>query len=110
MSDEHGGLSRRRVVAGSAVAGAGLLVGAGGAYAVTRDETSSSGGNDRVPFFGTHQAGILTPQQGRMVFAAFDVTTRDVEELKAMLGRWAAAGSLMTAGKPIGPFNLARAP
>ena len=30
-----------------------------------------------VPFYGDHQAGITTPQQERLMFAALDVTTTD---------------------------------
>jgi deferrochelatase/peroxidase EfeB len=52
-----------------------------------------------VPFYGARQAGIVTTQQERLMFAALDVTTTDVEELKRMLGRWAAMAARLTAGK-----------
>ncbi len=52
-----------------------------------------------VPFYGARQAGITTTQQERLMFAALDVTTTDVEELKRMLGRWAAMAARLTAGK-----------
>jgi deferrochelatase/peroxidase EfeB len=52
-----------------------------------------------VPFYGVRQAGIVTTQQERLMFAALDVTTNDVEELKRMLGRWAAMAARLTAGK-----------
>ena len=35
------------------------------------------------------------------MFAALDVTTADVEELKRMLGRWAAIAARLTAGKQV---------
>jgi deferrochelatase/peroxidase EfeB len=55
-----------------------------------------------VPFYGRHQAGIATPVQDRLAFAAFDVTTREVRALKALLGTWAAAAARLTRGLPVG--------
>ena len=52
-----------------------------------------------MPFYGARQAGITTTQQERLMFAALDVTTTDVEELQRMLGRWAAMAARLTAGK-----------
>jgi deferrochelatase/peroxidase EfeB len=55
-----------------------------------------------VPFYGRHQAGIATPVQDRLAFAAFDVVTDDLDALRAMLGAWAAAGARLTAGQAVG--------
>ena len=55
--------------------------------------------NAIVPFYGERQAGITTAQQERLMFAALDVTTTDVEELQRMLGRWAAMAARITAGQ-----------
>ena len=52
-----------------------------------------------MPFYGARQAGITTTQQERLMFAALDVTTTDVDELQRMLGRWAAIAARLTAGK-----------
>ena len=88
--------------------GAGTAVGvaAGGVALVARDEDAEP----VVPFHGEHQAGIVTPAQDRLHFAAFDVTTEDRAELVALLGRWTAAAEAMTAGQPVGdgedtPYN-----
>ncbi len=54
-----------------------------------------------VPFYGARQAGITTPQQERLMFAALDVTTTDSDELQRMLGRWAAVAARLTAGKQV---------
>jgi deferrochelatase/peroxidase EfeB len=54
-----------------------------------------------VPFYGDRQAGITTPQQERLMFAAVDVTTTDVGELQQLLGRWAAVAARLTAGQPV---------
>jgi len=40
------------------------------------------------------------------VFAAFDLTTSDVDAVKAMLGQWSAAAALMTQGELIGPTEI----
>ena len=54
------------------------------------------------PFHGAHQAGITTPAQDRLHFAAFDVTTDSREELVALLKSWTEAAREMTAGSPVG--------
>ncbi len=33
--------------------------------------------NEKQPFYGEHQAGILTPQQAAMMLVAFDVLASD---------------------------------
>jgi deferrochelatase/peroxidase EfeB len=56
-----------------------------------------------VPFHGAHQAGIATPAQDRLHFAAFDVTTTDAAALASMLSAWTAAAARMTQGLAAGP-------
>ncbi|MFF5140724.1 iron uptake transporter deferrochelatase/peroxidase subunit [Streptomyces sp. NPDC013157] len=98
--------------------GAGLALGAavaGGAVAA-----AESGGDDStdattaaVPFHGAHQAGIATPVQDRLHFAAFDVKTDDRAEFVQLLKDWTAAARRMTAGKAVGEGaygGLAEAP
>ncbi|MEU3554224.1 iron uptake transporter deferrochelatase/peroxidase subunit [Streptomyces fragilis] len=86
--------------------GAGLALGAaavGGTVAVAgagEDGPSSSDGV--VPFHGRHQAGIATPVQDRLHFAAFDVRTKDRAELVRMLKEWTRAAERMTAGRAVG--------
>ncbi len=96
-------VSRRRLLG---VAGAGALaVGAGvGGFAVGRAEAESPGapGDATYPFNGEHQAGILTPTQDRLHFAAFDVTTDSRAELVALLKAWTDAAAEMTAGTTVG--------
>ena len=83
-------------IAGAAAAGG---VGFGVAKATAADALPSAAA---VPFYGPHQAGIATPAQDRLAFAAFDVTSTDVDDLRTLLGRWAAAAAQMTQGLPIG--------
>lgn len=81
------------------VAGVGAATGGGRVAGATAAAAPPAG---TVPFYGVHQAGIDTPVQDRLAFASFDVTTNDVDDLKAMLGTWAAAGARLTAGEPVG--------
>ena len=60
-------LSRRHLLAGSAAA-AGLA-----ALAIGTSPRAGASSTDAVAFHGEHQAGIATPAQDRLVFAAFDV-------------------------------------
>ena len=98
--------SRRQFV-GGVLGAAGVLV-AGGAtgVAIGRATDDSSTAASQVPFYGMHQAGIATPAQDRLAFAAFDLTTRDRTAVEVLLGTWAAAAARMTAGEPIGAVNL----
>ena len=93
----------------AAVTGAAALGGVVGYEAALRGAAATSGTRDagsaastQAPFDGVHQAGIVTPVQDRLAFAAFDVTTTDRAELAAMLATWTSAARLMTAGQPVG--------
>lgn len=106
-------ISRRSLLLGGAgAAGAGAV----GALALNRAATSpssASAGGDAtgsVPFYGEHQAGIVTAAQDRLYFAAFDVVTDDVGELVAMLQRWTAAAAQMTQGEDAGEFGAVGGP
>src|ERR1700712_4035175 len=88
------GHSRRRFL-GTAFGAAGA-VGAGGAgFGVARatepDASSAAPAQPVVPFYGRHQAGIATPAQDRLAFAAFDITSFDAQDVEVLLGSWAAA-------------------
>ncbi|MGY9067498.1 iron uptake transporter deferrochelatase/peroxidase subunit [Streptomyces sp. CAS3] len=88
--------------------GAGIALGAvaaGGAVALTDAGSGTADAADAggaVEFHGAHQAGIATPVQDRLHFAAFDVKTDDREEFVQLLKDWTAAARRMTAGKPVG--------
>jgi deferrochelatase/peroxidase EfeB len=103
------GLSRRKLIglAGvSALAGAGLTAGVSAASDSPQPSTPPSHARDAlkpVPFYGEHQAGIVTPAQDRLHFAAYDLlpgTTR--ADVITLLQEWTAAAAAMTAGQPIG--------
>ncbi|WP_340380380.1 iron uptake transporter deferrochelatase/peroxidase subunit [Streptomyces sp. SS7] len=100
--------------------GAGLALGAavaGGAVAMARTgddvEPTAAETGAAVAFHGANQAGIATPVQDRLHFAAFDVDTTDRAEFVQMLKDWTAAARRMTAGRTVGDGaygGLAEAP
>ncbi|HET7304223.1 MAG TPA: iron uptake transporter deferrochelatase/peroxidase subunit [Segeticoccus sp.] len=98
------GVSRRRFFglagAGAAVGAAGFAGGIGTARAT--DSNTGSGQRGSYPFHGVHQAGIATPAQDRLHFAAFDLSTSSREDLVSLLRDWTDAAALMTRGKPVG--------
>ncbi|MGE7434891.1 iron uptake transporter deferrochelatase/peroxidase subunit [Kitasatospora sp. NPDC001175] len=97
--------SRRSVIGW---AGAGVVLGA----AVTGSVAAAVRGEHRavqlvdstadIPFYGDHQAGIATPVQDRLHFAAFDVTTTSRDALVRMLKEWTKAAAAMTGGREVG--------
>jgi deferrochelatase/peroxidase EfeB len=50
-----------------------------------------------VPFFEPHQAGIATPAQDYLHFAAFDVTSDAADDLRGVLEQWTAAAARLIA-------------
>ncbi|MFJ7147997.1 iron uptake transporter deferrochelatase/peroxidase subunit [Streptomyces sp. NPDC100445] len=118
MTETQGSTPSRRALIGWG--GAGLALGAaaaGGTVAMTRagedvDPVAAETGG-AVEFHGVHQAGIATPVQDRLHFAAFDVKTDDRDAFVQMLKDWTAAARRMTAGKAVGEGaygGLAEAP
>jgi deferrochelatase/peroxidase EfeB len=82
--------------------------GVGGAFLagrLTEDAAASPGEALTYPFRGTHQAGIVTPAQERLHFAAFDVTTRSRGQLIALLKAWTEAAERMTRGLSAGEIG-----
>ena len=105
--DGRSGVSRRGFLGwvGAAAAG-GVVVGAGAATAVERAQADAAPeAAGAYPFFAANQAGILTPAQDRLHFAAFDLTTTDRAELIALLRAWTTAASRLTQGLPAGTYG-----
>lgn len=95
-------MSRRRLLG---LAGAGAAVGAAGyagGFEAARASQESPGQVDRYPFYGEHQAGVVTPAQDRLHFAAFDLSTSSRDALVALLRAWTDAAAEMTQGRPVG--------
>lgn len=93
------GLSRRGLLAlgGGAGVAVGALAGAA-ASGLTRG-TSAAADQLEYPFFGTHQAGIVTPAQDRLHFAAYDLAAdMKRQDLVELLQDWTYAASRMVLG------------
>jgi deferrochelatase/peroxidase EfeB len=97
-------LTRRALLAsGGAAAAVAAAAGVGYAAGQEGDDATPHGDSHIVDFHGEHQAGIATPAQDRLHFAAFDVTDgTKVTELRDLLKEWTAAAATMAGGQPIG--------
>jgi deferrochelatase/peroxidase EfeB len=72
---------------------------------LTEDASAATGQALAYPFHGEHQAGIITPAQDRLHFAAFDVTTSSRAQLVALLKAWTEAADRMTRGRSAGEIG-----
>lgn len=110
---ERAAVSRRGLLGAAGAGLAGLAAGGAGGFAMARDEANpspQSAGTRTYPFYGEHQAGILTPVQDRLHFAAFDVITDVREELAQLLKDWTAAAARMTQGLGAGELGPTSGP
>ena len=109
--------SRRRLLTGAGVAGAGLVAGGLGGYFAHQPGTApaaATAGADStatVPFYGAHQAGIATPAQDRLAFGSLNVVDgASRSDLRDLLVQWTQAAARMTAGQLVGEVNEPVAP
>ncbi|MDX6740851.1 iron uptake transporter deferrochelatase/peroxidase subunit [Actinocorallia sp. A-T 12471] len=98
----------RRALLG--VGGAGVLAGAAGLLRAGHGSDEDKTDPGTVPFHGVHQAGIATPVQDRLHFAAFDLTTDDPARVVVLLRAWTEAAAAMTRGAPVGDGAVGGAP
>jgi deferrochelatase/peroxidase EfeB len=94
------GVSRRRAIALAGVGVTGAAGVTGAFFASPREKAPGT-----VAFDGDHQAGIVTDAQDRLHFVAFDVITKDRDQLVQMLKDWTAAARRMTAGQDAGEIG-----
>ncbi len=64
------------------------------------DSSIRSTSIETVPFYGARQAGIATAAQEFLDFAAFDLMSESVDDLRELLREWTAAAVALTAGRP----------
>jgi len=108
--------SRRRLLAGAGLFGAGAVAGGlAGYFTQPGNEPSGATGADpsqqTVPFYGAHQAGIITPAQDRLAFGTLNVVSgTSGADLRDLLRAWTGAAALMTAGRLVGEENEPLAP
>jgi deferrochelatase/peroxidase EfeB len=98
-------LTRRRLLGAAGVGAAGIGLGGAAGYLVGSDTAQASDGTGSVPFYGEHQAGIDTPAQDRLHFAAFDLVNPSRTALRELMQEWSQAAAEMTAGQMIGDAN-----
>lgn len=99
-------ITRRRLLASAGAGAAGLGLGGVSGYLVGQEHADADAqGTGSVAFYGTHQAGIDTPAQDRLHFAAFDLLPEDPSELRELLREWTRAAAEMTAGEMVGDVN-----
>ncbi len=99
-------ITRRRLLASAGAGAAGLGLGGAGGFLIGQESAqASAGGTGSVAFYGEHQAGIDTPAQDRLHFAAFDLVTSSRAELRELLRAWSLAAAEMTEGGMIGNVN-----
>src|SRR4051794_2712134 len=99
-------LTRRALLASGGAAGlAAAAAGAGFAAGQGTDDDAGLADADAhvVAFHGEHQAGIATPAQDRLHFAAFDVEPGvSAADLRDLMRQWTEAAAAMAGGRPVG--------
>ncbi|UYU33258.1 iron uptake transporter deferrochelatase/peroxidase subunit [Siccibacter colletis] len=98
--------SRRQLLKGLGALGGAFAV-TGGCPAAHGTVPATSPGTlapdarqQRQPFYGPHQAGILTPQQAAMMLVAFDVLATSREDLERLLRLLTRRIAFLTEGGP----------
>ncbi|HTV49761.1 MAG TPA: Dyp-type peroxidase [Steroidobacteraceae bacterium] len=84
---------------------AGVAAAAGTSSVVPAAAAPPAGLAAREPFYGTHQAGIATPAQRHLYFAAFDLKSEARGDLIALLRAWTQAAARLTQGEAAQPFD-----
>jgi deferrochelatase/peroxidase EfeB len=93
--------SRRNVLTSAG----GLLALAGSASGGLAAERPTSGSSAGAAFWGTHQAGITTPQQSYTYFMAFDLIATKQTEVVDLLRSWTSTASRLTSGQTAEPLG-----
>ncbi|WP_375430882.1 iron uptake transporter deferrochelatase/peroxidase subunit [uncultured Friedmanniella sp.] len=109
------GVSRRGLLGAAGAGAAGVGAGLAGGFGLASHGPSSTAaaaapGSAAYPFYGEHQAGIVTPAQDRLHFAAFDMVSDDRADLVTLMQDWTAAAARMTQGRDAGPFGATSGP
>jgi deferrochelatase/peroxidase EfeB len=68
-------------------------------------DSEGGGAPEVVECYGPYQAGIATPAQEFLSFAAFDITSSSLDDLRDVLKQWTAAAAALTAGRPYEPIQ-----
>jgi len=108
-------VTRRDVLKMAGVGAIGVLIGSagvGGVLAATGKLAPSSNKSatapsdeEVIPFYGPHQAGIITPAQDFICLAAFDLTISDISAVKELFKKWTEESARMSMGEFVGTEN-----
>ncbi len=90
---------------GFLVAAAGLALAGSSRGGDAAEEAPQSRRPATEPFWGAHQGGIATAQQGFTYFAALDVSAKGPGEVADLMQTWTAAAARMTRGEPARPID-----
>ncbi len=90
--------TRRTFLSAAGLAGLGAGLG-------VAPESALASESDTVEFYGRHQAGIATPSQEHLQFAALDVTSHVTGDLRWLLRRLSTAAARMSRGQPVGALQ-----
>jgi deferrochelatase/peroxidase EfeB len=99
-ADERDRRPSRRNVLSSAGGLLTIAASAASARAAGRPTSSRTGTES---FWGSHQAGIATPQQSHTYFMAFDLTAEQRAPVIDLLRAWTEAAARLSAGQPALP-------
>ncbi|MFF0011724.1 iron uptake transporter deferrochelatase/peroxidase subunit [Streptomyces sp. NPDC005374] len=118
-TEAHGcpaGAGRRSFVKRALGAGAAGAALAGGAFALAESggtaqaQAADATDTAKVPFHGTHQAGILTPAPAAATFVSFDVIADDRAQLAELLRTITARARFLTTGGTPGDLGVGAPP
>lgn len=105
----HKSISRRDALKLAGAGSIGLLLGAGGMKGLAvgsglleKASASSATAKSAIPFYGQHQAGIITPMQEFICMGAFDLTSTDLSEVRKLFKNWTEASARMSLGQNVG--------
>ena len=96
-------MDRREFLKKAGIGGAGLALGLSGASAFFAPKLGSqekiSYGNEKIAFYGKHQAGISTPMQKNIYFVVLDLHTTDKDKIIQLFKDWTDYSAKLVEGE-----------
>lgn len=106
--------ARRKWLKSAGLLGGALALGGGCPLRAAAAPQPEATGDDlrsaKEPFFGIHQAGIVTPQQAAMMLVAFDVLAENKTQLERLFRLLTARFAFLTQSGPIPATSNPRLP
>ena len=96
-------MDRREFLKKAGIGGAGLALGLSGASAFLAPKLDMqekiSYGNEKIDFYGKHQAGITTPMQKNIYFVVLDLHTTDKDKIIQLFKDWTDYSAKLVEGE-----------